>query len=240
MDTLIQVIKAYPYAAIGFLCIALALGAKIKIGSDYLGLELGIHESLRMSILCFGIFMLFIESILNFNVIIPNLGTSINNFYVQVTSSFNRPQNTLTNDDALILIKNYLAAKELALGKLYDIENAKQFTTGNAYSNLIGCKEIECKNSVEWLKSNNAYIKFGVQKIYEPPSNININPEPFNELSLKVETSGYYLIVQQNSKMYIRETPQKYCEINVYKFKSENSKTWKVSNIENEKDCALP
>ncbi|WP_375293956.1 IMS domain-containing protein [Oscillatoria sp. HE19RPO] len=77
----------------------------------------------------------------------PNPDTSSN--FAPVPS---QPTPSITSQEAVALINNWLAAKERIFGRSYDRQLAGRLTTGERYRTTIG--------SIDWLQNNNAYYEY--------------------------------------------------------------------------------
>lgn len=81
---------------------------------------------------------------------------------VDTTSSLNQTP-TLTALQSVKLIEDYLETKNNILGREYSKADARKFTTGKIYNELVA-DEYQ-KGSIDWLKKNNAYFKFINNKV---------------------------------------------------------------------------
>jgi|JFJP01.1.fsa_nt_gi hypothetical protein len=72
---------------------------------------------------------------------------------------------TVTSLQAVELINNYLEAKNNIVGGEYSKEDARKYTTGKMYGELIAGSDQ--KGSIDWLKKNDAYFKFINNKVIE-------------------------------------------------------------------------
>jgi ARC6-like, IMS domain/Ankyrin repeats (3 copies) len=66
----------------------------------------------------------------------------------------------ITEKDAVNLISNWLEAKRKVFASPYDRQIAAEYTTDVLYQDIT-----KSGGSVDWLRDNNAYYTFGVQKI---------------------------------------------------------------------------
>jgi serine/threonine-protein kinase len=82
-----------------------------------------------------------------------NSGTSPN---PETSSNFapvpSQPTPSITSQEAITLIDNWLGAKARIFGRSYDRQLAGRLTTGERYRTTIG--------SIDWLQNNNAYYEY--------------------------------------------------------------------------------
>jgi serine protease Do len=67
---------------------------------------------------------------------------------------------SITQQKAVDLIKAWLQAKKVMFAPPYNRQPAAELTTGELYEKTVGAD-----GSITWLKRNNAYYRYGVQKI---------------------------------------------------------------------------
>lgn len=70
------------------------------------------------------------------------------------------PTSSITQQEAVALIRNWQAAKRILFAPPYDRQRGAELTTGEAYRKNIGPG-----SSLEWLENNNSYYRYGVQRI---------------------------------------------------------------------------
>lgn len=79
---------------------------------------------------------------------------------VPVVPSVSTSTPQITQKEALDVITRWQEVKEEIFGPHYNRQLADEITTGEAYKNNIGSN-----SSLQWLIENNAYYRYGVQKI---------------------------------------------------------------------------
>ena len=92
-----------------------------------------------------------------------NLGSSQSNVTVQpaqASSQANTQTSNLSRQDAANLISRWLSAKRTIFASPFDRQLAGEVTTGALQKDIL-----KTNGSIDWLKSNNAYYKFGIQKV---------------------------------------------------------------------------
>lgn len=70
------------------------------------------------------------------------------------------PQASISQQAAVDLIATWLQAKRVMFAPPYDAQLVEELTTGALYTDIT-----KPNGSIDWLKTNNAYYQFGVQKI---------------------------------------------------------------------------
>ncbi|WP_445249594.1 IMS domain-containing protein [Microcoleus sp. OTE_8_concoct_300] len=126
-------------------------------------------------------------------------------------------QNTITQKEAVTLIKSWLQAKGEAYIPPFNPEVIARYTTGEYYKKSIG--------SVDWLKNNNAYYK------YESPT-----VEPTGKFSLEGERVTIEMIVKENPTLFVNERVDPTSSgpsTGMYRFILQfDSGTWKIADTQ--------
>lgn len=221
--------------------IILFQGFSEKTSANFLGLISWefpkLHRAFKSFIIFLGITLIAVGIILVNGNQFSSAFKSINpnNFFSQNTS-FSFSKSSLSTGDAFVIIREYLDAQREIFGESYNTEKLGKYVTGNLYTTLIGCNQKNCKNSIEWLRSNNAFFRFEDPNLRLVDSRTSIKAELNDEFSLEVivSRSEYFI---QNSK-FIREKSVNYCNKFIYTFKQENGNDWKISKIEQKEPCS--
>lgn len=95
----------------------------------------------------------------------PGNSTDLSSSNPPVTSS------VITEKDAVNLISNWLEAKRKVFASPYDRQIAAEYTTDVLYQDIT-----KPGGSLDWLRDNNAYYVFGVQKV-EPTGTFAANDD---------------------------------------------------------------
>jgi hypothetical protein len=81
--------------------------------------------------------------------------------YLNPAAKPNPPtQAALTQTQAVAIVTRWLQAKAEIFAPPFDQQQASQLTTGELYNSLV-----KPKGSLDWLKANRAYYRYGVQKV---------------------------------------------------------------------------
>jgi hypothetical protein len=76
------------------------------------------------------------------------------------------PNNGLSQDDALSLVKTWYQEKAKIFGEQYQIDNIKEYATGKLYYETVEkCNDGICGGSVGWLKQNSCYWTYDFSEI---------------------------------------------------------------------------
>ncbi|MCL1469125.1 IMS domain-containing protein [Argonema antarcticum] len=78
----------------------------------------------------------------------------------QITAQRPSQSQPISQEEAVNLIQRWLQAKRVMLAPPYNRQIAAEITTGEQYDKTAGPD-----GSIDWLEKNNAYYRFGVQKI---------------------------------------------------------------------------
>lgn len=70
------------------------------------------------------------------------------------------PPSSISQEQAVELIDTWLQAKRVMFAPPYNRQAADEITTGEHYKKAVGMN-----GTIDWLKSSNAYYKYGVQNI---------------------------------------------------------------------------
>jgi hypothetical protein len=126
-------------------------------------------------------------------------------------------ENTITQTEAVTLIKSWLQAKGEAYIPPFNPEVIARYTTGEYYKKSIG--------SVDWLKNNNAYYK------YESPT-----VEPTGKFSMEGERVTIEMIVKENPTLFVNERVDPTSSgpsTGMYRFTLQfDSGTWKIADTQ--------
>jgi hypothetical protein len=212
---------------------------RINVNIHFISLEfLKLNRSLISFFRNLGITLIVVGIILVNGNQFSSAFKSINpsNFFSQNTS-FSFSKSSLSTGDAFVIIKEYLDAQKEIFGESYNTEKLGKYVTGNLYTTLIGCNQKNCKNSIEWLRSNNAFFRFEDPNLRLVDSRTSIKAELNDEFSLEVlvSRSEYFI---QNSKIIREKSAFNYCNKFIYTFKQENGNAWKISKIEPKEPCS--
>ncbi|MGF1673612.1 MAG: IMS domain-containing protein [Rivularia sp. (in: cyanobacteria)] len=75
-------------------------------------------------------------------------------------TEFSLPPASITRDEAISIVNRWQKAKQVLFAPPFDRSLGAKLTTGEAYR-----KNISSGGSLEWLENNNAYYRYGVQRI---------------------------------------------------------------------------
>jgi hypothetical protein len=230
-DFFIPMLSKYPWFTFGAILIVFGLISKIKIGNELIGVETDpLPKGLRSFFMRVGFVLISIGfiSLVNF--------TSIGSIFNRsaLSQSYKPPTDLEINQ----LVKNYFDLRFLnsIYGESYNLEEAKKYTTGKLYKAIEGCDQDNCKISVNWLKSRNAYLKYGYQQSNVTRKNPLVNADGNNEFSVELVVVGTYLFYQ-NERYIESESHSNYCIRNIFKLEKEDGTTWKLSELVSSKPC---
>ncbi|MDJ0554570.1 MAG: IMS domain-containing protein [Microcoleaceae cyanobacterium MO_207.B10] len=133
-------------------------------------------------------------------------------------SSANPKANSISEKEAENLIKTWLKAKVKMFAPPYNTQIAEELTTGDFHEKTAGID-----GSINWLKSNNAYYKYGVQRLESVEQFFANNDNAIIKVRITEEYSLY-----RNGKIDPNETDFKTLTI-IYNFKLVDGQ-WKISN----------
>ena len=133
-------------------------------------------------------------------------------------SSFVPTSNSISETEAAKLIETWLQAKSKMFAPPYNSRIAEELTTGNFYEKTAGIN-----GSINWLKSNNAYYKYGVQRLDSVEQFFASN----DSATIKVKITEEYSLYRKG-KIDSNETDFKTLTI-IYNLKLVDDQ-WKISN----------
>ncbi|MDJ0517747.1 MAG: IMS domain-containing protein [Trichodesmium sp. MO_231.B1] len=133
-------------------------------------------------------------------------------------SSPNKTEISITETNAKKLIESWLKAKTKMFSPPYNSQIANELTTGNFYEKIAGEN-----GSINWLRNNNAYYKYGVQRL-DSIEQFFANNE---SATIKVRITEEYSLYR-NGKIDPNETDFKTLTI-IYNLKLIDGQ-WKISN----------
>ncbi|MFN5398530.1 MAG: hypothetical protein ACK5C4_13075 [Pseudanabaena sp.] len=214
----------YPFLTVGIVFVLLSF-CNLKLGGEIISLEIiSFPKRLRIFFLQIGFLLIIIEGILLIRYVdISNLSKYIDNpssrfFKQDIVYEFQEiPKESEVNE----LISNYFDINFLnsLYGQTYNLEEAKKYITGERYKQTEGCEKEECKQSIKWLKSRNAYFRFGTQKTRIIRQFISEEDKGFY---LDIFVKGTYLFYQ-NRKLIESESKSDYCRLSTFKLAKEGS-----------------
>lgn len=126
--------------------------------------------------------------------------------------------NSISEIEATKLIEAWLQAKGKMFAPPYNSQIAEELTTGDFYEKTAGVD-----GSIDWLKSNNAYYKYGVQRL----DSVEQFSSNHNSATIKVRITEEYSLYR-NGKIDPNETDFKTLTI-IYNLKLVDGQ-WKISN----------
>ncbi|NES05047.1 MAG: DUF4101 domain-containing protein [Okeania sp. SIO2F4] len=132
--------------------------------------------------------------------------------------SLSKTDKYITDTEVAKLIKTWLEAKEKMFSPPYNSQIANELTTGDFYEKIAGAN-----GSINWLKNNNAYYKYGVQRLDSIEQFFANNESATVKVRITEEYSLY-----RNGKIDPNETDFKTLTI-IYNLKFIEGK-WKISN----------
>ncbi len=132
--------------------------------------------------------------------------------------SLSKTDKYITDTEVAKLIKTWLEAKEKMFSPPYNSKIANELTTGDFYEKIAGAN-----GSINWLKNNNAYYKYGVQRLDSIEQFFANN----DSATIKVRITEEYSLYR-NGKIDPNETDFKTLTI-IYNLKFIEGK-WKISN----------
>ncbi len=75
-------------------------------------------------------------------------------------TQYSPPPSSISQEEAVGLIDAWLQAKQVMFAPPYDRQVAAEITTGEQYDKAVGLN-----GTIDWLENNNAYYRYGIQKI---------------------------------------------------------------------------
>lgn len=136
----------------------------------------------------------------------------------QPQPSPNKTEISITETEATKLIETWLEAKSKMFSPPYNSQIANELTTGDFYEKIAGVN-----GSINWLKNNNAYYKYGVQRLDSIEQFFANN----DSATIKVRITEEYSLYR-NGKIDPNETDFKTLTI-IYNLKFIDDQ-WKISN----------
>ncbi|MBW4631755.1 MAG: ARC6/PARC6 family protein [Iphinoe sp. HA4291-MV1] len=92
----------------------------------------------------------------------------------------------ITQEDAVKLIKTWLRAKQQILAPPYNSQLATELTTGQQYGKV--------NDSIDWLRKNNAYYQYGLQRI----DNVNELAVEGEQATIQVQLTEEITLFEKN------------------------------------------
>ena len=132
--------------------------------------------------------------------------------------SLSKTESSITEKEVANLIEAWLEAKAKMFSPPYNSQIANELTTGNFYEKIAGAN-----GSINWLKDNNAYYKYGVQRLDSIEQFFANNDIATVKVRITEEYSLY-----RNGKIDLNETDFKTLTI-IYNLKFIDGQ-WKISN----------
>ncbi|MGD1807239.1 protein kinase domain-containing protein [Dapis sp. BLCC M126] len=129
-----------------------------------------------------------------------------------------KTENSITETEVAKLIETWLEAKAKMFSPPYNSQIANELTTGDFYEKIAGVN-----GSINWLKNNNAYYKYGVQRLDSIEQFFANN----DSATIKVRITEEYSLYR-NGKIDPNETDFKTLTI-IYNLKLIDGQ-WKISN----------
>jgi len=109
---------------------------------------------------------------------------SISNNLAPVPSQPTPSNPSITSQEAVGVINNWLAAKSRIFGRSYDRQLAGRLTTGERYRTTIG--------SIDWLQNNNAYYEY-----------LSYNVQPRRDVSVSGNAANIEVSVTEDLILYV-------------------------------------
>lgn len=101
------------------------------------------------------------------------------------------PSPTMTQDEAVAVVKQWLAAKHKIFAPPYDQQLAATLTTGPLYADLT-----RAGGSIDWLMKNNSFYRYGAQTI-----------DAVLQFTIDGTTPTLEVRVTEDSTLYLRNRP---------------------------------